>query len=159
MTGGWPGSWPAITIRRATGYFSPVSAMRARTWFLNALLSVTPFPRGDAARALTACSAVTDLTWEREPAALVLITVASAGRGGSEYRRRSCPARTIPGHPAAANRDSRRCAAQAGGINEPARRAPNSMPECQTRSSATRDHNELQLPYPNGGRFAWRVMP
>ena len=43
-TGGWPGSRPAITIRRATVYFSPVCSIRARTCFLNALSSVTPCP-------------------------------------------------------------------------------------------------------------------
>jgi hypothetical protein len=47
--GGWPGSRPAMTALRATVYFSPVSAIRARTCFLNALSSVTPCPRGDAA--------------------------------------------------------------------------------------------------------------
>ncbi len=43
-TGGWPGSRAAMTIRRAVVYFSPVSAIRARTCFLNALSSVTPCP-------------------------------------------------------------------------------------------------------------------
>jgi hypothetical protein len=44
----------SMTIRRASVYFSPVSAIRARTCLLNALSSVTPVPHGDAARALIA---------------------------------------------------------------------------------------------------------
>ena len=39
-----PDHGPAMTIRRATVYFSPVSAILARTCFLNALSSVTPCP-------------------------------------------------------------------------------------------------------------------
>lgn len=44
----------SITILRAAVYFSPASAMRTLTCFLNALSSVTANPYGDAARALIA---------------------------------------------------------------------------------------------------------
>jgi hypothetical protein len=51
-----------MTILRASVYFSPVAVIRARTWFLNALSSVTPIPHGGAARALAAWLSMTDLT-------------------------------------------------------------------------------------------------
>ncbi len=44
----------SITVRRATVYFSPVSAIRALTCRLNTLSSVVPNPHGGTARALTA---------------------------------------------------------------------------------------------------------
>src|SRR5215467_2303716 len=82
----------SITNRRATVYFSPVSAMRARTCLLNTLSSVTPVPHGDAARALIAWFGSDRIQQQREPAALVLTAAIGAGHGKLGVRQALLPA-------------------------------------------------------------------
>src|SRR5215469_15489887 len=79
------------TILRATVYFSPVSAIRARTCLLNALSSVTPVPHGDAPRALIAWFGSDRFQQQREPAALVLTAAVGAGHGKLGVRQALLP--------------------------------------------------------------------
>lgn len=82
ITGGWPRSWSAMTIRRATVYFSPVWAIRSRTCFLNALSSVTLIPAATLPRPLAALRS-DRFCRQREPAALVLTAAVGAGHARS----------------------------------------------------------------------------